>query len=516
MYVERLDFIENHGVFALTDGQRQDLFQAIAELECGMTDHWAEYQMPDVAFLFWDDVVQIWLRRIAVSLRTDIDGAEDGWKLGWSLQEMDKKQLQTLLGLHYSTPWDVLTSQPIWPEGSPYGAEFEFGFDFLFSNYPYGAFAPDILGYVPHTLWCCDPSTVESFAKVARAYTLAHPGYAPDSQKDALCSLIDYMRRVLDWREPGHPGKSDILSHHNEVAGQSFFGGPNIEELFNIGVGGCHLAAPFIKEVLRSMNVPVAVGSTILYNEDETEEAEAEQSYSSGHSTILARLLEGEDNGRVDYTIWYGTDTIWRVPFRDSPASLVIMPMTPPIPSEDKYDYMYLVNWWWDEADLLGKDEVIKLFMRDFFTDWLNMSAIEDITITVGLFEGFFMPYAKEHTCPQSLAFMPGTYGEFPSIIYQYLNLPIVPGQNEESDLLMNDFTIKKNIEYLMGFFCDSDLADVMEGAYDWLDSATKDDEIDAQTQAIYELEKVMMAGAKDAYACAGACSFALGFGKCS
>ena len=236
MYVERLNFIEELGVIVLSDTDRKDFFQAVAELECGQTAHWGDYQALDVAYLLWEDVVQVWLRRVAVSLRRDIDASHQEWQLGWSLQSMTEEQLQSLFALRCSFDLAGNVKRQIWPEDNKFGDKFKPGADFLFAGLPFQWWAPNVLGFVPETLWCCDPAAVQAIAKTIRTYALAHPEwYVPGSQYDALCSIVDYMRRELQWAEPGMKG--DLMVFHSGEEWQSSYGGFNIEDVFAAGAG---------------------------------------------------------------------------------------------------------------------------------------------------------------------------------------------------------------------------------------------------------------------------------------
>ena len=247
------------------------------------------------------------------------------------------------------------------------------------------------------------------------------------------------------------------------------------------------------------MNIPVEVGIGLI-------EAAGKPHTEAGHVTFLARLLDG------DYTIWEDSDVIHATPFFYAPANLVIMPMAKPTLPPGEYDYMTFVNWWWDEADALAPFQVKKEFWKVFLKKWLDVFWNDD-TIALGVFKGFFMPYARDYKCPQSLAFMDGSLAEFPSFWYKLLKLPLVPGQDDEEDLLMTE--LAGEIAFVMETFCDSTEHKEMEETVEWLDAALADNTVDADTKAMYWLELVMVEGALHAYDCNGNCSYQLGFGVC-
>jgi hypothetical protein len=290
------------------------------------------------------------------------------------------------------------------------------------------------------------------------------------------------MRRELNWTEPNAEGKKEFTTHH-EDEGQSHPAGPNIEEVFEIGAGGCNTATIFIREVLRCMNVPVAAGGELISYKTIGEELESDEDY-SGHWTVLARLDD------EDYTIWMNSDSIIRLPYGYAPASLVILPMA---------EYMQLVYWWLDPAEPNGPGQVIKLFMKEFLEEWLVMWATGDPTLALGLFEGFFMRYAQDHACPQWLAYVVGSMGEYPSVWFEYLNLPLVPG---DDDLLMNDPSLKPKIENIFKVFCDVKALNKSEGDLVELEGFLEDEGLDAETKAMYEAEKILLEGAIAVYGC--------------
>jgi len=284
-YEDRIDAYFKAVVPSLHPGLEQDLYTAIAELESGDTAHWANLQDPSLDSLTMEQMNSVWLRRVAVCLRNDIEyGA-----LGFSLASCTWEQLNCLLGLHIQFSGSPLPLVAV-----------EYGYDFTVSSS--GAVRPS-------GVWANNPLTVSEFALKVMDYIGEGPGnYGYDAKGNLILSLIDYMRHSLDWQEP--TSKYDDGLQPQIAHGSSL----NIEAAIEYGIGGCRVSSQVLRQVLRCLAVP-SVSAIHVGNH-------------GGFST----WLQGELVAMVG-----GCDTIQRVPDRNIPAVYSLkggIHLAPPAPAQ--------------------------------------------------------------------------------------------------------------------------------------------------------------------------------------